>query len=83
VTVSVPVRLLADYGRGVTSGFYASRDEALRHGLTESWRHHRGWYCTVPLDLLDPADKRPDIGAEDQPEPAEPKAGSAGDTATE
>jgi Arc/MetJ-type ribon-helix-helix transcriptional regulator len=83
VTVSVPARLLADYDRGVASGFYASRDEALRHGLTESWRHHRGRYCTVRLDLLDPADKRPDTGAEDQPETTEPKARGAGDTATE
>ena len=80
VTVSVPVNLLADYDRDVSAGFYASRDEALRHGLTESWRHHRGRYCTVRLDLLDPTDNRPDTSASGRPDTAEPNAGGAEDT---
>ncbi len=84
VTVAVPVNLLADYDRevaaGFYAGFYASRDEALRHGLIESWRHHRGRYCTVRLDLLDPADNRPDTSASGQPDTAEPNAGGAEDT---
>lgn len=36
VTVSVPANLLADYDREVSTGYYASREEALRQGLLES-----------------------------------------------
>jgi Arc/MetJ-type ribon-helix-helix transcriptional regulator len=60
VTFRVPARLLADYQEGVRSGYYAGIDEALRHGLVESWRHNQGRYSTLRIDLRDPEDKRPD-----------------------
>jgi hypothetical protein len=82
VTGSVPVNLLADYDRGVSAGYYASR-EALRHGLTELCRHRRGRYCTVQLDLLDPSDQRRDTSSENPPETAEPDAGEVGHTASD
>ena len=79
VTVSLPAGLLADYDRGVTAGIYSCRDEALRHGLTDSWRHHRGRYYTLRVDLLDPEDMRPDTNAEGEPEANEPETGGDND----
>jgi len=60
VTVRVPSRVLAEYDGDVSAGIYASRDEALRQGLVESWRYHRGRYSTLRIELRVPADKRPD-----------------------
>ncbi len=81
VTVSVPASLLAGYDREVSAGYYASREEALRHGLIESWRHHQGNYSTVRVDLRDPSDTRPDTRAADEPETPEPDAGGADEAA--
>lgn len=81
VTVSLPANLLADYDREVSTGYYASREEALRQGLLESWRHHRGSYSTIRVDLRDPSDKRPDTRTADEPETRESDAGGADEAA--
>jgi hypothetical protein len=60
VTIEIPDGLLAGYDGDVELGIYPSRESALLHGLVESSRHHRGRYSTLRIDLLDPADKRPD-----------------------
>ncbi len=83
VTISIPASLLADYDRDVTAGYYASRDEALRQGLMESWRHHNGSYSTIRVDLRHPEDKRPDTRAGDESETPDSGAGGAGDTASD
>ncbi len=89
VTVRVPARVLADYDADVVGGIFTDRDEALRQGLIESWRYHRGRYSTLRIDLRDPSDKRPDTGEPEvgeilaaadaltDPETGEPELGEA------
>jgi Arc/MetJ-type ribon-helix-helix transcriptional regulator len=65
VTIQLPPALVSHYDGEVQAGIYASRDEALRHSMVEGYRHHRGRYSTLRIDIRDPEDKRPDT----EPEP--------------
>lgn len=94
VAVRMPVRVLADYDLDVSRGIYETRDEALRIGLVESWRYHRGRFSALRIDLRDPADKRPDKGKPEttevlaaadalmDPKTGEPEAGEGEDRET-
>jgi hypothetical protein len=96
VTIDMPAGLLAGYDEDVERGIHPTREAALLDGLVESYRHHRGRYSTLRIDLRDPDDRRPDtprdegsaadaIAAADaltNPETGEPEAGEDEDRET-
>lgn len=82
ITLEVPIGLVEEYDEFVERGIYLSREEGLRHGLVEAWRHDRGLFYTIRLDLLRSEDRRPDTRKradedESAPETGEPESGEA------
>lgn len=51
VTVNIPEGMLRDYDGEVERGIYANRETALLDALVEGWRHHRGRYSTLRVDI--------------------------------
>lgn len=89
VTLELPPRLVADYQRLAAAGVYLSLEEALRHGLTSSWRFERASYLSLRLDLRDSKDGEVDedgsadgAATGDEPDAGGP-AGTAGASSDE
>jgi hypothetical protein len=51
VGLELPAGLFRDYNRLVEAGIYLDLRAALLHAPVESWRHNRGSFHTVRLDL--------------------------------
>jgi Arc/MetJ-type ribon-helix-helix transcriptional regulator len=72
VTVNIPEGMLRDYHADVERGLYADREAALLDALVEGWRHHRGRYSTLRVDIGLASEKkaRPDTDDVDLKEAA-------------
>jgi hypothetical protein len=63
VTLDLPAGLARSSDGLVEPGIYPNRESALLHAIVESWRHTRGSYHTIRVDV----DSTPDAV---EPEPA-------------
>jgi hypothetical protein len=66
VTLDLPAGLARSYDGLVEAGIYPNRESALLHAIVESWRHTRGSYHTIRVDI----DQTPDA-VEPEPEGSE------------
>jgi hypothetical protein len=69
VGLELPAGLFRDYNRLVEDGIYSDLETALLHALVESWRHSRGSFHTVRVDL---APREEPQAGEGEPASAEP-----------
>jgi hypothetical protein len=53
ISLEVPAGLVQAYDGLVKDGIYPSRESAMLHAMVDSWRHNRGSFHTVRIDLVD------------------------------
>jgi hypothetical protein len=51
VALDLPAGLVRDYDALVEDDIYPNRESALLHAIVESWRHNRGSFHRVRVDL--------------------------------
>jgi hypothetical protein len=51
VTLDLPAGLVRDYDRLVQDDIYPTRESALLHAIVDSWRHNRGSFHRIRVDL--------------------------------
>jgi hypothetical protein len=71
VGLELPAGLARDYRQLVEDGIYPHLETALLHALVESWRHNRGSFHTVRLDLARPEERQAGEGEPASDEPRE------------
>ncbi len=65
VSLDVPGQIALDVEELVADGIYMSPEEVLRAWIHLGWRHERGAYHTVRIDLNDPKGGARDDSADD------------------
>lgn len=57
--LKLPFGLVRDFDALVDMGIHADPQRALPHAIVESWRHNRGSFHTLRLDLRNAQDANP------------------------